>query len=81
MSPAGRVLLTRRVPAPLLFVIGGVSMYLGAAAAVWLFDELEPAAVAWLRQLGAAVVLLAWRRPGKASWRGERSGWPLSSDW
>lgn len=74
MSPAGLVLLTRRVPAPLLFVIGGVSMYLGAAAAVWLFDELDPAAVAWLRQLGAAVVLLAWRRPGKASWRG-RTFW------
>jgi len=74
VSPAGLVLLTRRVPAPLLFVIGGVSMYLGAAAAVWLFDELDPAAVAWLRQLGAAVVLLAWRRPGKASWRG-RTFW------
>jgi inner membrane transporter RhtA len=52
-------------------VIGGVSMYLGAAAAVWLFDELDPAAVAWLRQLGAAVVLLAWRRPGRASWHGK----------
>jgi inner membrane transporter RhtA len=52
-------------------VIGGVSMYLGAAAAVLLFDELDPAAVAWLRQFGAAVVLLAWRRPGRASWRGK----------
>jgi len=59
------------VPAPLLFVIGGVSMYVGAAAAVWLFDELNPAAVAWLRQFGAAVVLLAWRRPGRNSWRGK----------
>jgi inner membrane transporter RhtA len=65
------VLVTRRVPASLLFVIGGVSMYVGAAVAVWLFDELDPAAVAWLRQFGAAVVLLAWRRPGKASWRGK----------
>jgi inner membrane transporter RhtA len=65
------VLAMRRVPAPLLFVIGGVSMYVGAAVAVWLFDELDPAAVAWLRQFGAAVVLLAWRRPGKASWRGK----------
>jgi inner membrane transporter RhtA len=46
-------------------------MYLGAAAAVWLFDVAEPAAVAWLRQLGAAVVLLAWRRPGRAAWRGK----------
>ncbi len=71
MSPAGRVLALRRVPAPLLFVCGGISMYLGASAAVWLFDRLDPAAVAWLRQLGAAVVLLAWRRPKKALWRGK----------
>ncbi|WP_133908417.1 EamA family transporter [Actinophytocola oryzae] len=46
-------------------------MYLGAAAAVWLFGSLSPSAVAWLRQLGAAVVLLAWRRPGRAAWRGK----------
>jgi inner membrane transporter RhtA len=71
VSPEVSVLVTRRVPASLLFVIGGVSMYVGAAVAVWLFDELDPAAVAWLRQFGAAVVLLAWRRPGKASWRGK----------
>jgi inner membrane transporter RhtA len=31
----------------------------------------DPAAVAWLRQLGAAVVLLAWRRPARAAWRGK----------
>lgn len=59
------------MPAPLLFVIGSVSMYIGAAAAVWLFAELSPAAVAWLRQVGAAVVLLVWRRPGRNSWRGK----------
>jgi len=70
VSPVGRLLSARQVPAPLLFVTGGVSMYLGAAAAVWLFAEVDPAAVAWLRQLGAAVVLLAWRRPGRAAWRG-----------
>jgi inner membrane transporter RhtA len=64
------VLERRRVPAPLLFVVGGLSMYVGAAAAVWLFAEVSPAAVAWLRQLGAAAVLLAWRRPGRAAWRG-----------
>lgn len=64
----------RHVPAPLIFVAGGVSMYVGAAAAVWLFAELSPAAVAWLRQLGAAMVLLAWRRPGQQAWRG-RSFW------
>lgn len=65
-----RVLRNRRVPAPLLFVIGGLSMYVGAAAAVWLFAQVSPAAVTWLRQLGAALVLLAWRRPGRAAWRG-----------
>jgi inner membrane transporter RhtA len=64
----------RHVPAPLLFVTGGLSMYLGAAAAVWLFAELDPAGVAWLRTLGAALVLLAWRRPGRSAWRG-RAFW------
>lgn len=61
-----------RVPAPLLFVVGGVSMYVGAALAVGLFDRLPPAAVAELRVLGAAAVLLAWRRPPRAGWRGRR---------
>src|SRR5256885_1561308 len=60
----------RSVPAPLFFVAGALSMYLGAAIAVRLYGVLNPAAVAWLRQLGAAVVLLAWRRPGRAAWRG-----------
>ncbi len=68
------VIKVRQVPAPLLFVTGGVSMYLGAAAAVWLFADVDPAGVAWLRQLGAAAVLLAWRRPGKHAWRG-RTFW------
>jgi inner membrane transporter RhtA len=58
------------VPAPVLFAVGGMSMYLGAAVAVWLFAEIGPAAVAWFRQLGAALVLLAWRRPPRAAWRG-----------
>lgn len=64
----------RSVPAPLVFAISGLSMYLGAAVAVWLFAEINPASVAWLRQLGAAAVLLAWRRPGRAAWRG-RTFW------
>jgi inner membrane transporter RhtA len=38
--------------------------------AVWLFDVATPSGVAWLRCLGAAVVLLAWRRPRRAAWRG-----------
>src|SRR5262245_37135878 len=60
----------RRVPAPVLFAVGGISMYVGAGLAVWLFAEVGPAAVAWLRQLGAALVLLAWRRPPRPAWRG-----------
>jgi inner membrane transporter RhtA len=64
--------LVRRVPAPALFLLGGMSMYAGAAIAVLLFDELAPATVAWLRLLAAAVVLLAWRRPPAAAWRGRR---------
>jgi len=71
VSRAGRVLHAERIPAPLLFVTGAVSMYFGAAVAVWLFDVVSPAGVAWLRSLGAAVVLLAWRRPGRAAWRGK----------
>jgi inner membrane transporter RhtA len=67
----GSVIRATRFPSPLLFVTGGLSMYFGAAVAVWLFDELSPAAVVWLRQLGAAVVLLAWRRPGRGAWRGK----------
>lgn len=64
--------LRYRAPAPMLFVIGAVSMYAGAAVAVGLFSLLAPAAVAVLRMLGAAAVLLAWRRPPAAAWRGPR---------
>src|SRR6478609_9212892 len=64
--------LRYRAPAPVLFVIGAVSMYAGAALAVGLFTVLAPAAVAVLRMVGAAVVLLAWRRPGREAWRGGR---------
>ncbi|MFC5994140.1 DMT family transporter [Pseudonocardia hispaniensis] len=58
-----------RIPAPVLFVLGGTSMYAGAALAVGLFDLLSPAAVAVLRIVGAALVLLVWRRPGADAWR------------
>lgn len=63
---------TNGPPAPLLFVLGGASMYLGAAVAVLLFAAVSPAGVAWLRLVGAAAFLLAWRRPGRAAWRGRR---------
>jgi len=63
--------VARRIPA-VLFVLGGVSMYVGAALAVGLFDRLAPSAVAVLRLIGAAAVLLAWRRPPAVAWRGRR---------
>lgn len=72
MATLGNQLRSPTVPAPLLFVIGGTSMYVGAAVAVLLFEQLTPSGVAWLRMLGAALVLLAWRRPGREAWRGRR---------
>jgi inner membrane transporter RhtA len=65
--------LRHRVPAPVLFVFGALSMYAGAALAVGLFGQLAPASVAVLRILGAAAVLLVWRRPPAAAWRGPRA--------
>lgn len=49
-------------------------MYVGAAIAVGLFDRMAPAIVALLRLVGAAVILIAWRRPGREAWRGRRLG-------
>jgi len=66
-----------RLPAPVLFVLSGLSLYVGAALAVNLFQELRPSAVAWLRIFGSAVVLLAWRRPRVGSW--SRRRWLLAS--
>jgi inner membrane transporter RhtA len=51
-----------------LFVLSGISQYTGAVIAVSLFDDIRPATVAWLRVIGAALVLLAF------SWRAQR-GW------
>jgi len=42
---------------------GAVTQYLGAAMAVQIFDRLGAPAVAWLRVLVAALLLVAWRRP------------------
>jgi inner membrane transporter RhtA len=55
----GHVVKTHGVPAPVLFVRGRLSRCLGAAVAVGLFAQFSPAWVAWLRILGAAVVLVA----------------------
>lgn len=61
---------------PALFVVGGLCQYVGAAIGVFLFDTVDPAAVAWLRAAGAAVVLLAWRRPwARRGGRTPRTTW------
>ena len=54
----------RGVPAPLLFMAGGCSTYLGAALAVGLFEVLSPA-VAWLLALLAALMWAGYIVLGK----------------
>lgn len=56
------------MPAPVLFVVSGVTQYAGAALAVWLFAIAPAPAVGWLRLLAASLVLLAWRRPWRRRW-------------
>jgi inner membrane transporter RhtA len=51
-----------------LFVVSGISQYTGAVIAVSLFDEVNPATMAWLRVIGAAIVLMTF------TWRSQR-GW------
>jgi inner membrane transporter RhtA len=58
--PAG---ILRRVPAPVLVIIGIVSLQVGAAIAKGLFTELPPTAFVWLRLLTSALILVAIARP------------------
>lgn len=67
--------LLDRVPPPALFVVSGLTQYLGAAIAVGLFAVVVPADVAWLRIAVSAVVLLAWRRPWRRHWTRRDLGW------
>lgn len=57
---------------PGLMVLGATSMYLGAAVAVGMFDDVSPSAVAWLRIAAAALVLLIWVRPPRSAWQPSR---------
>ncbi len=56
------------VPAPVLFVTGAVTQYVGSGLAVLLFAVVPVPGVTWLRVVAGAAVLLAWRRPWQASW-------------
>ena len=59
---------TERLPAESLFVLGGISQYVGAAIAVALFDDLSPQNVAFLRVIGAAVIVVLFRRSWRRAW-------------
>lgn len=63
------------VPAPALFVVSGLTLYLGAAVAVGLFESLGAPTVSWWRIVLAAVVLLAWRRPWRRAWQRRDLAW------
>lgn len=56
------------IAAPSLFVLSGISQYLGASLAVKAFALMPVEGVAWVRVLTGAVVLCVWRRP----WRDAR---------
>src|SRR5690606_8718421 len=64
-APAGGL---ARVPAPALFLLAGVSQYLGAAFAVGLYDQLPAPTVAWGRGVAGALVLLVIVRPWRVRW-------------
>ena len=51
-----------------LFAVGAVSQYLGAAVAATLFRHLAPSGVAFLRVLGAAVIVMVVRSPWRRRW-------------
>lgn len=56
------------MPAPLLFVLSGLTQYVGAALAVGIFGTIAAGSVAWLRIAVSAVVLVVWQRPWRSRW-------------
>ncbi len=71
-APGGRPLapgaLADRVPAQSLFVFGAISQYAGSALAVTLFAAVPASGMAFLRLLGAGLMLVAVRRPWRTRW-------------
>ena len=53
--------LVQHAPPELFFVFSAVAQYLGAAIAVRLFDDIDPATVAWLRVLFAGIIIVAFQ--------------------
>ena len=67
------VAATLAAPAPLLFMAGAVSQYVGAAIAIGLFARATPAMVAWLRVCWSGGLL--WLAVGRPRWRDVAAGW------
>ncbi len=63
------------MPAPAIFLLSGLTMYVGAAVAVGLFPRIGAPAVGWWRIVLAAVVLVAWRRPWRRPWTARSLAW------
>ena len=76
MTDSGRGLTSRLSDAPVAaFVIGGVSLYVGASLAVKLFPEVGAGSAAWLRLFGATIALALITRPWRPEVRARASGW------
>ncbi|MEM7286504.1 MAG: EamA family transporter [Actinomycetota bacterium] len=58
-----------------LFAVGAISQYVGAAIAVGLFDDIDAPGVALLRVLGAALIVIAIRRPWRRAWTRAELAW------
>ena len=56
-------------------MLGAISQYLGAAVAVGLFDELEPATVAVIRVVAAGLLIVGFRRSWRRSWSRQDLAW------
>ncbi len=57
-----------QLPAEAFFITSAISLYLGAAIAVSLFDRLPPGAVALNRVAAAGAIFIVWRRPWNRRW-------------
>jgi len=68
------MLKTKRAPET-LFVLGGISQYLGAAIAIGLFDKMSPGGVALFRVLAAALILICFKRSWRRSWTKQNFVW------
>ena len=66
---AKQVQVAGSTPPELMFVLGAISQYLGAALAFSLFDDLGVGMVATLRVIGAAFILIVLRRSWNRSFK------------